>query len=426
MQMYQTLRAARRQASAILGIFLMATSAQAQEAGTTLSGEVRVRTESLRPVTDGIWDNYTLLRTRLGVTGTVNSSVRAFAQLQDSRVFGGTPGTMHASAAEWDLHQGWVEFSGTVGNTKLALRGGRQEIVLGNERLVGAVGWSNTGRVFDAARLGATLPGGSAKADIIFATIAEGGARHRDSNGLGLESDRWLAGLYGSSRLLDVHLLYDDNARHGVYRDVDRFTAGGMLKAPADFPLVATAEGSYQFGRQTAQVGGTAPIEQDVSAWLAGGRLGRNGVLRGVRYVGVGADLLSGDAEPLDGTYRAFNTLYATNHKFYGYIDLFLDPAARTGGRGLTDLMANARIDVTGATALEVDVHRFLLAQQGALESRAIGWELDLTYPFRFADAGRILVGYSLFRNGPAAQAIGLGTAGSTWHWGFVQAAVSF
>jgi hypothetical protein len=423
--MHHTLRAARWQAGAIFGLILGASGVQAQGPVTVVSGEVRLRTESLRPVTDARWDNYTLLRTRLGVTAPVNANVRAFAQLQDARVFGGTPGTMHGSAAQLDLHQGWIEFSGTFGETGLALRGGRQEIALGNERLIGAVGWSNTGRTFDAARLGAKLPGGRAQADLFFATIAEGGTRHRDSNGLGLESDRWLAGVYGAARLLDVHLLYDENASQGVYRDVDRFTAGGMLKAPATLPLVATLEGSYQFGDQTAHAAGMVPIEQDIRAWMVGARLGRNAVVPLMPYLGVGVDVLSGDADPLGDSYRAFNTLYATNHRYYGYIDLFLDPAARTGGRGLVDLMGNAKLAL-GRSALEVDVHRFLLAQPGTLDSRAIGWELDLTYPFRFADAGRILVGYSLFRNGPAAAPIGLGAEGRTWHWGFVQAGVSF
>src|SRR5690606_22845165 len=35
----------------------------------------------------------------------------------------------------------------------LGLRLGRQELAYGNERLVGAVGWSNVGRSFDAALL---------------------------------------------------------------------------------------------------------------------------------------------------------------------------------------------------------------------------------------------------------------------------------
>src|SRR6266480_2923189 len=51
-----------------------------------------------------------------------------------------------------DLHQAYV----TIGNHKefpLSLKVGRQELSYGEERLVGAYGWNNIGRVFDAAKL---------------------------------------------------------------------------------------------------------------------------------------------------------------------------------------------------------------------------------------------------------------------------------
>src|SRR4029079_5022608 len=51
-----------------------------------------------------------------------------------------------------DLHQAYV----TVGNHKefpLSLKIGRQELSYGEERLVGAFGWNNIGRVFDAAKV---------------------------------------------------------------------------------------------------------------------------------------------------------------------------------------------------------------------------------------------------------------------------------
>src|SRR4051812_2636922 len=50
-----------------------------------------------------------------------------------------------------DLHQAYV----TIGNHKefpLSLKVGRQEFIYGEERLIGAFGWNNIGRVFDAAK----------------------------------------------------------------------------------------------------------------------------------------------------------------------------------------------------------------------------------------------------------------------------------
>src|SRR5881409_679299 len=51
-----------------------------------------------------------------------------------------------------DLHQAYV----TLGNHKefpLSLKVGRQELSYGEERIIGAYGWNNIGRVFDAAKL---------------------------------------------------------------------------------------------------------------------------------------------------------------------------------------------------------------------------------------------------------------------------------
>lgn len=53
-------------------------------------------------------------------------------------------------------------------------------------------------------------------------------------------------------------------------------------------------------------------------------------------------DHLSGDDDPSDGTVRVFDTLFATNHKFYGLADYFLNIPVQTVGRGLQDLALKA------------------------------------------------------------------------------------
>src|SRR5688572_23702607 len=51
-----------------------------------------------------------------------------------------------------ELHQAYF----TIGNHKkfpLSAKIGRQEMIYGDERLIGAVGWNNIGRTFDAAKM---------------------------------------------------------------------------------------------------------------------------------------------------------------------------------------------------------------------------------------------------------------------------------
>jgi hypothetical protein len=417
---YSPLRAAALLPVA-LGFLLGAVPLAAQGTTFGVNGELRLRTESALPATTESWDNWTLMRTRVGLLATVNPTLRAYVQLQDARVFGDQPTTLTGVANAIDLHQGYLEAIGTLGPVPVGLRAGRQEIALGNERLVGAVGWSNTGRSFDAARLTLGSRDTRWSGGGFLATVHEGGARYGSSNAQDLGSDHWLAGAHGGNAVMDGYLLYDRNAHYGVHRHVDRATLGGRLQLPAASRVAASLEGARQTGSQQ-----TGTVRQDIDAWFAGTRVGVNTGARVLPYVGVGVDYLSGDEDITGPTYGTFNTLYHTGHKWYGYLDLFTDPAARTRGRGLVDAMASARAGLGRAGTLEIDLHRFQLANTTGLSESEIGWELDLTYPFRVAQAGRFTAGYSFFRNGPAAAFTGLGEEGKVWHWGFLQASVPF
>jgi len=418
-----------RSAPTLLGLaaatLVSAMPLHAQGATTVVSGEVRVRTEAARPSAADEWDNFTLLRTRIGLRATLNPTVSAFVQLQDSRVFGQTVTTMSPAVNTLDLHQGFVDLSTAVGGTPLALRAGRQEIVIGNERLVGSVGWHNVGRSFDAARV--TLGGGETpwSGGAFLATVHEGNATYGHLNDVGLDRDHWFTGAFAGHGPLEVYALHDRNAHERIYSGINRSTFGGRLQSPSSSRAFGSLEGAWQTGTQEASTGGGVTA-QEIRAYFAGARAGVRPGGSVLPSIGLGLDYLSGSSTATGPEYRAFNTLYATNHRYYGYMDLFLNPAARTRDRGLVDAMANARVGLGRAGHLEVDLHRFDLASAADLEDGHIGWELDLSYPFRIADAGRFLVGYSAFRGGPAAPLTGLGADGRISHWGFVQAAVPF
>jgi hypothetical protein len=416
-----------RWAAAVATGLVLAAPLAAQDTQLTVTGEVRLRTEAFRPMPTEEWDNFTLMRTRLGLLAAVNPNIRAFVQFQDARVFGDQPTTMTGVGQAIDLHQGYIELSGTPADLPLTLRAGRQEIILGTERLVGAVGWSNIGRSFDAARLMLGNRESALSTTAFIATVHEGGTRFGGTNGQNLDADHWFTGVQTVwKNRAEAYFFYDQNAHSGIYRHIDRATLGGRLQAPALGRFTGSLEAAYQLGSQTARPATGTAIEQDIQAWFTGVRLGLDTGVEALPALGLGLDVLSGGETALGTEYKAFNTLYATNHKFYGYMDLFLDPAARTRGRGLIDAIASAKAGLGRFGTLEIDYHQFLLSDDSGLDSRNLGWELDLTYPFRIAGAGRFTVGYSIFRNGPAAPVIGLGDEGKTWHWGFVQAGVSF
>jgi hypothetical protein len=402
------------------------TALPAQAPELRLTGEVRTRGEAERPAVTESTDALTLLRSRLGVEARLSPRALVFVQLQDSRTFGEETSTADGSADRLDMHQAWLQYGGTAAGLQWAARAGRQEIALGTERLIGAVGWSNTGRAFDALRLTVGQAARPLELTAFAATVQERGRRF---GGAGADAetadDHLLVGTQLVVHMVELFTFHDVAAAYRSATGADRTTAGARI-APTFGRVSAAVEGAYQFGNQLWNAG-ALPVAQDLRAHMYGGRLALAVPERILTRVGIGADVVSGDADPADDTYRAFNTLYATNHKYYGYIDYFTDPAARTRDRGLVDGMVSATVALPRALSLDVDAHGFWLHRSlPALDDRLIGWELDLTLPVRLGAGQSLQLGYSTFRNAAAAPLIGLGRDGATGHWAYVQATFSF
>ena len=394
----------------------------------TFFGEVRTRGEYDRPGSGTGGDGITMLRSRFGARAQFGGGTRLVVQLQDSRVFGQEPSTTAGSADQLDLHQGYLELGGRWRSRDLALRAGRQEIALGNERLIGAVGWSNAGRTFDGARL--DLARGSAWRVAAFAaTLAENGRRAPTASSGSTRGDASLFGvqlLRGGAEALLVH---DRGVQFRSVDDVARTTAYVRYHSPTVSAASLALEGGYQFGSQRLTAG-AATLSQDIGAWMAAARLSRNATAGLPAALTLGVDWLSGDVTPGDGRYGAFNTLYATNHKWYGTMDLFLDPAARTRDRGLVDGTAGAAVRLSPRASLRADVHGFWLATAApagvTADARALGWETDLMLPVQLSPNSGLDLGFGLYRPGAAAESFGLGEQGAFRQWGFAQLRVGF
>lgn len=388
-----------------------------------LFGEVRVRGEAERPAALDSLDAFTLLRSRIGLDARLSPQARVLLQVQDARTFGEEASTLDGSANRLDMHQAWLQYR-LRGRTGVTVRAGRQQLSFGNERLVGAADWTQIARSFDGLRVSAG-PGRGGRGGWAVHTFATN-VRERGRRHTGVQPDRGdhlFAGAFIEAGRVELFTYHDMEASYRSYTDVDRTTLGGRLDLSLPRVITASAEGAWQAGNQ---VPAGAP-SQDIRAWMLAGRLGLETGLPFVARLGAGMDILSGDRDPADGTYRAFNTLYGTGHRYHGYLDLFLDPAGRTQERGLIDGMASARLALPGTIALDVDAHAFWLHQElAASPDRFIGWELDLTLPVSLGEGQRLQLGYSLFRNGVAAPLIGLGADGRTAHWGYAQLAFSF
>ena len=385
-------------------------------------GEVRTRSEWDRPMTSAPSDFFTLMRSRLGVRIVPSSSARIVMEMQDSRVLGDATANARQS---FNLHQGYLELSSPTRAGSLRLRAGRQEIALANERLVGALGWTNFGRAFDGLRVALTPNDNSTawSVDAFAATIEERG-RHFGPNRSVPTTDQSLGGVFvtralnrtGTARL-ELTGLLDAGTGYRSYHDARRNTLDMRLRHANLRGVRFEIEGAMQRGRQHVVID-SVHHDQDVGSWLAGVRIGNAVNASSAIGVTLGADLLSGDENGRDARYSAFNTLYGTNHPFYGLIDLFLDPAGVTRERGLQDAFVQTDVRISDQVRIHGQLHRMGLATG---VNRDLGWEADVVIPVKMSSLAQVDIGYSAFRAGSGAEQIGLGQRGHVQQWAYVQ-----
>jgi len=341
-------------------------------------GQFRLRSEADGRTAGESPDFATLSRVRLGVRATLLDWMSVFAQVQDARAWGTETNTLvDASAEFFDLHQGYVDLGSTDGFTA---RLGRQKMYVADERLVGAVEWVNTARPFDGAR-------GFGNAGEFTWNLWVMNVVERDSllpTGLhpqdnqGLYDDGWLIGGFGSRKFGDVTseltFVFDRKAA-----TPESYTANLRFHGRTGLFLYEAA-GAYQFG-------------PDRRAFFASGKAG---VSFGKGMIAAQVDYLSGDSDPADTETEAFNTLYATNHKFYGYMDYFLFIPQQLDQAGLVDAMLRGSFNPSEKTVIRLDVHRFATAKERSGE-KTLGTELDLTGVWRIAAPVRLQLGFSVY-----------------------------
>ena len=242
------------------------------------------------------------------------------------------------------LHQAYV----TVGNQKefpVTLKAGRQELSYGDERLIGAFGWNNITRSFDAAKLRWQTDWFAADFFSGWPVVPEDG-QFDDSNTKDTFSGLYVTGLKVPKTIFEGYFLARNSQRGAVNefaspqfpqptaRDV--YTIGGRLKSkPGELGnFDYTIEGAYQFG-DFAATATTARLRQDAYMFTA---------LAGYTFAGLWAtprlgaefDYSSGDDNSKDGVHGTFDNLFPTNHKFYGSMDLVSLQNIQDAGVNLT------------------------------------------------------------------------------------------
>ena len=226
-----------------------------------LGGEVRGRAESDNPLDPDGGGRFYLSRFRLNVQVQPSPRVRFVVQGQDARAFGqGRSKGRESLRNTFDLRQAYVDLGDA--ETGWQVRTGRQELSLGDERLLGADNyWDAFGQAFDAVLLGYAGP--RFRADAFAGFRVEPGWRRLD----GFDSASRIAGIRvqrktRGSDVVEPYFLWKrggdtvDLEEHPGHRDV--LTAG--VRAKGNLPHAAdyNVEAAVQRGHL---------VDEPVSAW---------------------------------------------------------------------------------------------------------------------------------------------------------------
>ena len=400
---------------ALLGLFVCLSMALAQSPGVsqpfnpldTLNHELpswlrfgleeRVREEDFKGLgfRSSNDDTYVLQRFRLNLLVKPSNWLKFRFQTQDARVFWKNLKPYAPPFQDtWDLRIAYVELGDS--EKGLGLRVGRQEINIGDERLVGSTNWSNTARTFEAVR--ASYHWQKFRVDAFASSVV---GLHDGQFGEHTPGNN-LHGIFGGmenvipNSTLEPYVLWRLSPRVkaelGPVGTLGFFTYGVRW--------VGKLPGHFDYAIETALQHGSLGPDQ-VSAWaghwVAGYTFTQDSWKP--RFMAE-YNYATGDGNARDGRRHTFDQLYPTAHDKYGLAD-------QVGWKNIEHLRGGLELKPTAQLALGgklsyywlADPHDALYNTSNAVLARRadgtagryVGKELDFAglYSFnRFVQAG--------------------------------------
>jgi hypothetical protein len=425
--------------------------------------------DDVNALTDDWW---LLQRFRIGLLFKPTPWLRIYAQGQDSREWLSDrpdfPGLLAAEGDDsFDLRQGYIE----IGNPKefpLVLKVGRQILSYGDERLIGAFDWNNIGRTFDAVKLRYEEKTWWVDAFAASVVVPTRGQYNQSDlfNGNETQREQTFAGIYFSTTAIpvqttDIYALYlhenpnrfpvvNGDTNFGTFGFRVKSKPGAFAPTPAPEPAdgKATIDGKtaapapapakkpvgFDYDAEVAVQAGEVR-ELDLTSFAAHAGVGYTFDVAWLPRVGVEYNFATGDDDPADGDIETFQNLFPTNHKFYGYMDVF-------SWQNIHNPAASLRVTPVKALVLQLDYHAFWLAETDDVWYRAngttavrpldarsrcannfAGQELDFTVTWNVTKNVSILAGYSHFFAGTYLADTG---PSDDADFGYVQTTISF
>jgi hypothetical protein len=379
----------------------------------SVSGEVRTRLESRSGLgyRSDVSDSYGLVRTRINVDLRPVRLVRVSLQGQDARAPGMTGTASGVFRDPFDVRQAFVRVAAPEA-APIAIIVGRQLLSFADQRLIGALDWTNTSRAFDAAKM-------------------ELRTRWADL-------DLWAASVVKNDPERTFNRSDVDDGFHGAYARIRTGTDRLVLEPFAFWRAYAAAGPAPAGDRYSAGVRVVGHVRRLETALVVVEQWGERGtddiaaraVLASAAYPFAAPwsprlyaeyNYASGDGTPGDGTLESFDDMYPTAHLYYGYNDM-------VGLRNLHNVRVGASVVPWRRLNLALDVHTFRLATPsdhlynaagvatvmvpsgGAVDS-GVGTEVDASFTLPVAQTltlsggvGRLFAGPFLEAHSPGAD----------------------
>ena len=296
-------------------------------------------------------DLYWLNRFRVTARFSMKPWLTATLQAQDSRVEGRNGTTTGAPFRdELDVRLAHVDV-GHFEKSRVAVRGGRQELVFGDQRLVGHGNWLNTARSFDAVR--GVLRHGKLRVDGFAASVVA--VRMDEANRSG--EGNYLYGADAPLAILPKGGILEpfEFVRTSRNLPTEAGTPGNLTSWTSGVRLAGRLSDRTDYNAETAIQRGSLGSDT-ISAWAAHALIGRAIAVGSKTHRVFGEyNFASGDAEPGDGVRGTFDQLYPTAHDKYGLAD-------QVGWKNIHHLRTGVEVKLHPKLALGGGYHSFWLA----------------------------------------------------------------
>ncbi len=282
-----------------------------------------------------------------------------------------------------EVNRAYLRFqTDSIGDSLVSLdvKGGRQRIILDDQRFVGNVGWRQFEQTFDSVRVQSDL--GIKNLNAQYAYVWQV-LRVFGPDGPDWDSQSHLINVsYGAIPELKitpfVYLLdFEESSPTNSVNNYGVRLTGDLWRDP-DTEQDTFADYELSYARQTDA--GSNPIDFEVDFFAAQARVTREGLGSAT----VGYQFLGSD----DGMV-GFRFPLGTNHKFQGFADQFLT----TPATGLQDLYITGGVEVPFGIKSAVTLHQFWSDQGGT----DLGYEVDFVASKKITPNWSVLVKAAFF-----------------------------